>query len=1400
MEVLVNFIQTVMSLIRFILHILMSVPKPPYDILTASIQLLVSSSKRSFNPSLTDDELRNGCRLGIDSHADVSCVGKHAKILEVFSGRTCNVQPFNDSYTPMRDIYTVNAAFAYDTDNGRTYILNVNQALDFTQSMEHSLLCPNQARVNGVVVSDVPKFLDATGTSTHSIKLPSGNIEMPLHTYGPISYLPVRCPSEEELEECEHFDLTDATAEWDPKSLDGLSHISSGSLLPEYDVWGIYIFDDILLMPNLYDSLQQSVMVHSVSHQKLNETNPETLATLWKIPLDVAKQTLMSTTQNAVTRKQGMLHRRYKTRVHHTRYRQLGGYLGMFAADIFHSRVLSTRGNSYTQLFCNRGNFVKSYAMKKKEHSHHTLNSFIHEVGVPNELLTDGAKELSLGEWGKICRRRNIHMQMTEPYSPWQNHAERVGGIIKRKVKRLMRSTNTPVRLWDYCWDYACGITSLTASNNVNLEGVTPFEKLFNYTPDIAEYLLFEWFQWVWFHEPAKPDEIHLGRWLGPSVGTGQSMASYILISQGKVITRSSVNSLSSSETTSNEVKRRQEEYTSSMEAVIGNHSKSLNNHITSDFDHQRPFDSIFDDDDIDDEDIEPMDSSHSKYDADLYAPQDSAVAEITDEHIGLSLDLPLNGEMKHGTVVSRKRTHDGSLVGTKHNNPVLDSRIYTVDFGEGTYADYSTNLLMENLYSQVDEDGAQYQIFNGIIDHQKTDEALSPSQGHYINKHGVKKRVITTKGWKVKVQWDNDTSSWLPLADVKESHPIELAEYAVSRKIHEEPAFAWWVTHVLKKRQRVIKQVKHRALKRDVKFGIKVPHTVKEALSFDKDNGDTFWFDAINKEIKNVRVAFHLLGEEESLPPGSKHIPYHFVFDVRFDLTRKARLVAGGHRNKEVPQHSRFSSVASRDSVRIGFLIAALNDLSIATTDIGNAYLNALPKEKVHVTVGPELFGAEYEGSTAVIVRALYGLKSAGNAWREHFSTFIRTDLGYDPTTADPDVYRKPEVDANGKEYYSYLIIYVDDVLCVHHHPKMIMDQIGQTFRLKNGFDEQPKTYLGTDVRNWTYERDNGTEGKCWALGSQGYVKEALRICEARMKEHRLFYTSSRRKGKDTPFKSSDYRPELDCTDFCSSDLANLYQQLIGILRWICELGRMDILHEVSILSQYLAQPRTGHLQEAVNIFFYLKHHDRSWVVMDPTTFEIEWHPKTNEPSPEERALAMSHIYPDAVDEQPYNMPKPRGNSITISMFVDADHAGNRITRRSHTGIVIFCNLSPIIWYSKRQNTVETSTFGSEFIALKIAAELNDALIYKLRMFGVPISGPTRVMCDNEAVVKSSSFAESTLKKKHCSIAFHRVREAVASSRMLIYYEQSSSNLADLFTKVLPHTKRLPLVQALLA
>ena len=136
------------------------------------------------------------------------------------------------------------------------------------------------------------------------------------------------------------------------------------------------------------------------------------------------------------------------------------------------------------------------------------------------------------------------------------------------------------------------------------------------------------------------------------------------------------------------------------------------------------------------------------------------------------------------------------------------------------------------------------------------------------------------------------------------------------------------------------------------MKFGIEVPSTALEAKQLDDKNGNTLWQDAIAKEMKNSKMAFKLLDDGERAPPGYSEITCNLVFDVKFDLTRKARYVAGGHLTED-PPFMTYASVVSRDSVRIGFLLAALNGLEILAGDIQNAFLHAQTKERLYFIAG---------------------------------------------------------------------------------------------------------------------------------------------------------------------------------------------------------------------------------------------------------------------------------------------------------------------------------------------------------------------------------------------------------------------------------------------------------------
>jgi hypothetical protein len=129
---------------------------------------------------------------------------------------------------------------------------------------------------------------------------------------------------------------------------------------------------------------------------------------------------------------------------------------------------------------------------------------------------------------------------------------------------------------------------------------------------------------------------------------------------------------------------------------------------------------------------------------------------------------------------------------------------------------------------------------------------------------------------------------------------------------------------------------------------------------------------------------------DDDKVPPGYKKIDCHMVFDVKVDLTCKARLVAGGHQTN-VPKDSEYSSVVSRDSVCLTLTLASLNGLSVMSADVQNANLNAPTKEICYTIAGPEL-GPTNEGRPVLIVRALYGLRSSGARWRDHLASTIRT------------------------------------------------------------------------------------------------------------------------------------------------------------------------------------------------------------------------------------------------------------------------------------------------------------------------------------------------------------------------------------------------------------------------
>jgi len=336
-------------------------------------------------------------------------------------------------------------------------------------------------------------------------------------------------------------------------------------------------------------------------------------------------------------------------------------------------------------------------------------------------------------------------------------------------------------------------------------------------------------------------------------------------------------------------------------------------------------------------------------------------------------------------------------------------------------------------------------------------------------------------------------------------------------------------------------------------------------------------------------------------------------------------------------------------------------------------------------------------------------------------------------------------------------------------------MNAISNIYRIKDNSIGILKTYLGAEIVQNKLPDDNLKTR--WGMLSHHYISNAVKTVESELSKCGKCLSSN-----VSTQNTSGYQPELDITPLLNPSKANYYQNLIGILCWAIELGRVDILIHVSMLSSFLCSPREGHLAQVLHIVAYLKQYCKSTMVFDDTLPNIV---ESNFPKAD-----WTEFYRDAKEEIPLNAPEPRGKEVHMYSFCDADHAGDKLTRQSQTGIIIFLNRAPIVWFSKKQNTVEISTFGSEFVALRIAVDLIVSLRYKLRMMGIPVLTPCWTFCDNETMIKNSTIPISVLKKKHNAITYHRVREAVASDILRIAYINSADNLADMFTKPLSREK----------
>ena len=289
----------------------------------------------------------------------------------------------------------------------------------------------------------------------------------------------------------------------------------------------------------------------------------------------------------------------------------------------------------------------------------------------------------------------------------------------------------------------------------------------------------------------------------------------------------------------------------------------------------------------------------------------------------------------------------------------------------------------------------------------------------------------------------------------------------------------------------------------------------------------------------------------------------------------------------------------------------------------------------------------------------------------------------------------------------------------------------------------------------------------ECWTMSAKSYIKNTAEKIE------KMFNIVLRNYG--SPLEAGDH-PELDETDLLPPGEITKYQMMIGCAQWAVTLGRFDVMFATNTLARFATAPREGHLKRCFRLFGYLKHNAKAKTYFDPTPLDISGIVFTKND--------WTELYPDAQELLPPSFPEPRTPKLRFVVFKDASQGTDITTMRGCSGSLFFLGRTVIKAYSKRQNTVESSSYGAELVSLRSAIESVIALRYKLRMMGVAFEETTPILGDNKSVVTNMQSPSSSLKKKHQYVCFNLCREAVASRICKIGFLPGKENPSDIMTK----------------
>ena len=520
----------------------------------------------------------------LDSHADSPVVGRYSRILE-YTGRKASVAGFTKDLGKPMTVPVVNAAVAYDCEvSGETRILVICNALYF-KNMEVNLIPPFMMRLAGIEVDECPKFLaSAPSESNHSMFFRDDNIRIPFHLEGIVSYIPTRIPTEDELvsKEGKYLLMTPNLPTWDPHTEmfrdQELSMMDYKGNVKEkarhFKTEDSMFWNDAepqeMEVDNLISSIRilgESIISGVKSVHRKGRVTAASLAQKLQIPIEMAKKTIQATTQLAVrTVNEPSLTRKFSSNDRMLRYSRLA--TDTFMDTMFASAKIgpSQRGFTSCQVFATEFGhvFVVPMSSKKGIEIAQAIKRYFKEIGVPEHLVCDQAREQVKGEARILCNEAGCHVVELEKGTPASNRAEKAIKILKDGAKRDLFQSDSPMVFWCYCVERRADIINATVRSNYLLQGQTPYTKLTGQPTDISSICEFGWYEWVIYRVEGQKFPLQhqrLGRVLGIARHAGNMMSKWVLTASGEVMPIQTLRSLTPAENNNPTIKERKKAF-----------------------------------------------------------------------------------------------------------------------------------------------------------------------------------------------------------------------------------------------------------------------------------------------------------------------------------------------------------------------------------------------------------------------------------------------------------------------------------------------------------------------------------------------------------------------------------------------------------------------------------------------------------------------------------------------------------------------------------------------------------------------------------------------------------------------------------------------------------------------